>query len=93
MVAYPILWYYRRHQKEFRLLGYHLSVPQMPLFRPKNTTGVALGETERRKSPLRLVVLEKLLTSNDALAGLRFLMIRTADPCSCTSNTTTELRP
>ena len=36
--------------------------------------------------------LEKLLTSFDARAGLRFLGILTADLCSCTSNTTTELR-
>jgi hypothetical protein len=31
---------------------------------------------------------EKLLTSYDDRAGLQFLGIRTADPCSCTSNTT-----
>jgi hypothetical protein len=29
---YGILWYFK-----FKLLGYHLRVPQAPLFRPKNT--------------------------------------------------------
>ena len=39
---------------------------------------------------LLVVFWEKLLTTYDAESGLRFGVIRTADPCSCTSNTTTE---
>ena len=33
------------------------------------------------------------MTSYNAEVGLQFGVIQTAEPCSCTSNTTTELRP